>query len=187
MAWVAGAVGAALGTVGTIASNLSGDKLRTQLERSKRSDPTYSESPYAKNRMSLANNWLYGRSLGSIVQERQIYGAQGNQLANIGRNASDGSQALALGAAAQGQTDQAIQNQAVQEAQEYYARLNNYNQASEGLTGEYTKTFDDKVRRWQDMVNIDVAKHAVRQQQGQNLSNLGGMIGGMSFGGGGKK
>lgn len=185
MAWIGKAVGAVLGTAGTIISNVSGDKLRKQLGKAKENDPVYSESPYAKNRMALASNWLYGKSLGSVTQEQQIYGAQANQMSNISRNASDGSQALAMGAATLGQTDNAIQNKAIADAQAEYARMNNYNQASEGMTGEHTKSFDDRVRRWQDIVNIDITRHGIRQQQGQNMSNLGSMIGGMSFGGGG--
>jgi hypothetical protein len=184
MAWVTQAVGMALGTVGTIASNLSGDKLRRSLEKSKGSDPIYGGSQDAVNRLGLATNVLNGRSQASAMQDKNILANQGNSLAMIGRNASDGSQALAMGAATQGQTNQAFQNNYMQEMQDYYNRLNNYNGASEAMTADNRAVFDDSVRRWQDIINIDVTKHAIRQQQGQNLSNLGGMIAGSGMGGG---
>lgn len=185
MSWIPAAVGGVLGTVGTIGANLSGDKLRKKLNQAKNTNPAYAPSTDVNKRMALANNFLNGRSLASLITERQLATAQNNQLNFINRNATDGSQALALGTATLGQTQGAIQDNAVREAQDYYNKLNNYNLANEAVVNEYTKAFDDKVRRWQDMVNIDVTRHAIRQQQGQNMANLGGMIAGMSFGGGG--
>jgi len=186
MAWITQAVGAALGTVGTIASNISGDKLRRSLEAAKGSDPTYSASPYAKNKLGIATGLLNSRGVGASLQERNIFANQGNTAQNISRASTDGGQALQGYLQSQGMTNDALNQQQITEAQDYYNRLNNYNQASDTMTGEHTKLFDDKVRRWQDIINIDMAKHSIRQQQGQNLSNLGGSISSMGGMGGGK-
>lgn len=184
-AWVAAAVGAALGTVGTIGANLSGDKTRRELSRLGKNDPKYTESPIAKQRLGLAQTLLNARMPGAVAQERNIYGAQANQLANVNQNATDSSQALALSAGALGQTNEAFNQLGAAEAQDYYNRLANLTGAQEGMIREGDKLYQDQVRRWQDQVNISLARHGIRAQQGQNMSNLGSMIGSMGGMGGG--
>lgn len=185
MAWIAQAVGGALGTVGTITSNLSGDKLRRALQNAKGTDPTYTESPYAADKLALAKQLINSRMPGAAVQERNIAQSQANTLANVNRNATDASQALALAAATQGQTNAAVNNLGQQEAQDYYNRLGFLSNAQDAMSQEHMNKYQDTVRKWQDLINIDVMKHGIRQQQGQNLANLGAMIGSMNFGGGG--
>lgn len=185
MAWIGTAVGGVLGTVGTIAANLEGDKTRRRLLSMIGTDPQYQESPYAKSRLGLAQQLINSRAPGAQGQERNIYAQQANQTANIDRNATDSTQALLLGSANQGRTDQNFANLGISEAQDYYRRLENLNQANEGMTQEHQASFDDKVRRWQDQGNIFMARNQIRQQQGQNLENLGSMFMGSSFGGAG--
>lgn len=185
MAWIAQAVGAALGTIGTIGANLSGDKTRKELQRLKDSDPSYTENPYAKQRFALAQQLMNARMPGVANMERNIYGTQANTLANINRNATDSSQALALAAAAQGQTNDAFNQLGQLEMQNQQNMLQNYNQANAGMVAEGDKKYEDMIRRWSDQVNIAMAKHAIRGQQGQNMVGLGSMIGNMNFGGGG--
>jgi hypothetical protein len=55
------------------------------------------------------------------------------------------------------------------------------------MTAEHKDLFDDKVRRWQDELGIEMKKGEIRQQQWGNVSNLGSSISGMGtmgFGGG---
>lgn len=185
MAWIGTAVGGILGSVGTIAANLEGDKTRRRLLGMIGKDPTYQESPYAKSRLGLATQLINSKMPGQQRQEQNIQANNANAMANIQRNAGDSSQALALGAAAQGQTDQAFNNLGISEAQDYYRRLDNMNGANDAMTAEHHASFDDSVRRWQDEGNIYMARNAIRQQQGQNLENLGSMFMGSSFGGAG--
>jgi len=184
--WISSAVGGALGVIGTIASNLEGDKTRRRLLGMLGKDPQYTESPYAKSRLGLATQLLNSRMPGATAMERNIYANQANYLGQAQRNATDSSQLLALGAAAQGQTNEAFGQLGISEAQDYYRRLENYNQGNDAMTQEHHASFDDKVRRWQDEANIYMARNQIRQNQGQSLVNLGSMFMGSSFGGGGK-
>ncbi len=185
MSWISSAVGGALASIGTIVANISGDRTAKKIGLARGTDPKYEESQYSKSRLGLAQQLINSRGPGSAMLEKNIYAQQANQTAQIDRNATDSTQALLLGAANQGRTDQAFQNLGLSEAQDYYRRLDNLNNANEGMTQEHHASFDDKVRRWQDDINITMAKNAIRQQQGQNLSNLGSIFMGSSFGGGG--
>lgn len=187
MAWIGSAVGMALGTIGTIGSNISTDKARSQLLSLGGQDPTYTQSPYAKERLGLAETLLNAKMPGAATMEKNIYGTQAAQDYNIDKTATDSAQALSAKAAAAGQAGQQFQNLSVQEAQDYYNRLNNLTGAQQGMTAENDKAYQDRVRRWQDSVNILMARTGMRQNEWQSVSNLGGMIGGMSggFGGGG--
>lgn len=187
---IAGIVGAALGVIGGIASNISGDKTRKKLEELGKTDPQYFESQYAKQKFGLAQSLLNARMPGSAATEKNIAVQQANTQGNVQRNATDSSQALALAAAGQGQADNAYQQAGVAENQDYMGRVQNYNQGAQGMVDENTKTYDDSVRRWQDQINITLQRHAIRQQQGQNMSNMGSSIssmGGMMGGGGAGK
>lgn len=185
MSWISSAVGGALGTIGTIAANLEGDKTRKRLLHMIGTDPKYEQSEYAKSRLGLATQLLNSRMPGATAMERNIYSNQANFNSQVDRNATGGSQALALAAAGQGETNNAFNQLGVSEAQDYYRRLENMNQANEGMTQEHHASFDDQVRRWQDEGNIYMQRNNIRQQQGQNMVNLGSMFMGSSMGGGG--
>ena len=105
--------------------------------------------------------------------ERNIYGNQANQLANVNRNATDASQALALGSAAQGQTNQAFQNLGTQEQQDYYNRLQNYTGAQQGMIAEGDKAYQDQVRKFQDMAGLRGAQMQNTQNAWNSVANLG--------------
>jgi len=186
---IGGITNMAMGTVGTIFNAISGVKTDKKLQKLEGQDPVYSESPYVKQQLGLAQSLINARMPGGVQQERNIYRNQANSLGNIQRNATDSSQLLAMGAASQGQTNQALSDLGVTEAQDYYNRLGNLNQAQGVANEEHRNVFDDKVRRWQDQVNILMARYAMQQKGGQDISNLGGSFGssmqGMGAGGGG--
>ena len=180
-------IGMALQVAGTIGGNLSAGKTRRDLTKIGKQDPDYQESPYAKQNLGLAQSLYNARMGGAAALERNIYGTQANTLANINRNATDSSQALALAAGAQGQTNDAFGKLGVMEAQDKQQRYQNLTAAQAGMTEEHTKNFDDSVRRWQDQLGILMKRHEIRQQQWSNVSNLGSSISGagsMGFGGG---
>lgn len=159
-----------LGAIGGIINTFtSGGKLQALM----RNDPTYKANPLAAQRTSLAQNLLNARMPGATSMERNIYGNQANQLANVNRNATDSSQALALGSAAQGQTNQAFQNLSTQEQQDYYNRLQNLNGAQQGQIAEGDKVYQDQVRRFQDQSAITGAQMQNQAGAYNSLSNLG--------------
>ncbi len=179
-------IGGAMGTVGTIFGAVAGMKADKKLSKLQREDPAYTESPYVKQRLSLAQALLNARMPGATAMEQNVYANQANTTSNLQRNATDSSQLLALGAGVQGQTNDAFGKLGLAEAGDYYNRLQNLVGAQEGATEEHRNLFDDALRRWQDKVNINQAQYAMRQQGAQNFINLGGSVGGSvsSMGGG---
>lgn len=166
-------IGAGVGGLGAIGGIVnmftSGSRLKSLMAQ----EPVYQANPVAAQRMALANTLLNARMPGASAMERNIYGNQANQMANVNRNATDSSQALAMGAAAQGQTNQAFQNLGVQEQQDYYNRLQNLTGAQQGMIAEGDKVFQDKVRRFQDMAGITGAQMQNTQQGWNSIANLG--------------
>lgn len=159
-----------LGAIGGVINSFtSGNKLKNLLQN----DPQYQVSPYASQRLSLAQNLLNARMPGATAMERNIYGNQANQLANVNRNATDASQALALGSAAQGQTNQAFQNLSTQEQQDYYNRLQNLTGAQQGMIQEGDKVYQDQVRRFQDLAGVTGAQMQNTQGAWNSIANLG--------------
>lgn len=183
------AIGGAFGSVGTIFGAVAGLKADKALSKLQKQDPVYGGSPEVASQYGLAQSLLNARMPGGVQAERNIYQTNSNTIGQVNRNATDASQALALAAGIQGRTNDAFTNLGTKEAQDYYNRLGNLNQATGAATEDRRAVFDDKVRRWQDQVNILMAQNAMRQAGAQSISNLGGSMaasaqGGMGGGGG---
>jgi hypothetical protein len=187
--------GLGIGLIGGIGSMFGAKKSNRQLEKLMKLNPAYKANPIANQRMGMAQTLLNARAPGAAAAERNIYQTQGNTMANINRNVTDSSQALAMGAATQGQTNQDFGNLQNAEAQDYQRRYSNLEGAQQGVIQEGDKVFQDQVRRFQDMAQIKGMQNANRQGAWQGLSNLGfgamslGMAGGSQnlFGSGTKK
>lgn len=152
---------------------ISGFSANSKLNALKGMDPSYQANPMAAQRLGLAQTLLNARMPGATSMQQNIYGNQANQLANVNRNATDGSQALALGSAAQGQTNQAFANLGTQEAQDYYNRLGNLTGAQQGMIQEGDKVYQDKVRRYDDLAAITGAQLKNTQTNWNSLANMG--------------
>lgn len=172
--------GAGIGLIGGVANILGARRSNKRLEGLISQDPAYKSSPYAAQRMALAQQLLNARQPGAAAAERNIYGAQANSMANVQRNATDSSQALALAAGIGGQTNQAFGDFAQQEAQGYQQRYQNLSGAQEAMTQEGDKVYQDQVRRYQDLAQIRGMQNQNTQSAWQGLSNLG--FGAMNFG-----
>lgn len=185
-------IGGGLGLIGGIGSIFGHKKSQRQLENLIGQDPQYQSNPIAAQRMGLAQTLLNARMPGAAAAERNIYQNQANMMGNVNRNATDASQALALAAAGQGQSNQAFGNLATQEAQDYQRRYGNMVGAQEGMIQEGDKVYQDKVRRFQDLAQIRGMQANNRQTMWNSLSNLGfgamnlGLSGGSSMFGMGK-
>jgi hypothetical protein len=184
--------GLGLGLIGGIGSLFGAKRANKRIEQLIKQNPAYQANPIAQQRMGLASTLLNARMPGAAAAERNIYTNQANAMANVNRNATDSSQALALGAATQGQTNQAFGNLGMQEAQDYQRRYGNLVGAQEGVIQEGDKVHNDSIRRYQDLVSLRGAQNTNTQGAWNSLTNLGlgaasvGMAGGMNqmFGGG---
>lgn len=172
--------GAVVGLGSGIAGMISKHKANRELEALKAQDPHYGINPVAVERLSFAKALLNARMPGASQMERNIFANQANQMGNIAQNATDSSQMLALGAASQGQTNNALQNLNLQEAQDYQRRYGNLQAAQEGMINEGDKLHKDKVRNFEDAVAIKGAQAENRTQAWNSLSQAG--FGMMNFG-----
>lgn len=176
-AFIGSAIGGATNILGTIFGHHNDRQAQQQLDAALKNDPTYTVSPYAQNTLGLAQALLNSRMAGAAGRARSIYGTQANTISNAQRNATDASQALAVGAASQGQADQSFGNEQQLEGQDYQNKVQNLNAANAGLTDEHHNQFDDSVRRWQDQVNTIMAKYKIKQTGAQSFINSGGALG----------
>lgn len=174
------AIGMGVGLIGSIGNIFGSRRANKRLEALIGQNPAYKENPIAGQRLALAQQLLNARMPGAASIERNIYGNQANTLANVQRNATDASQALALSAGTQGQTNQAFNQLGIQESQDYYNRLGNLTGAQQGMIQEGDKVYQDQVRRFQDLAAIRGAQNQNRQSAWQGIGNLG--FGLMNFG-----
>lgn len=170
-----GLLGAGLGLVGAVGNIFGAGRANRRLNQLMKKNPIYKENPIAAQRLGLAQQLLNARQPGAAALERNIYGNQATTLAQVNRNSTDASQALALAAGVQGQTNQAFNQLGIQEGQDYYNRLNNLNSAQDAKIAEGDKVFQDQVRRFNDMA-------AIRGAQTQNTANAFSTVSNLGFG-----
>lgn len=166
-------IGLGIGAIGAIGKLFGNRRANKRLEQLIGQDPTYKANPIAGDRMALAQQLLNSRSPGAANVERNIYGSQGNALANASKYATDSSQMLAAGGMAQGQSNEAFENLGQQETQDYQRRYGNLVGAQEGMIQEGDKVYQDQVRRFEDLAKIRGAQNANTQNSWQGVSNLG--------------
>lgn len=177
---VSAGIGGAVGLIGGVASIFGASNANSQLEALLKKDPKYAANPIASQRLGLASTLLNARSPGAAYAEQNIYGNQANQQANIERNATDSSQALALGAASQGATNKEFGDLSNQETQDYQRRYSNMVGAQQGEIQEGDKVYQDQIRRFNDLAQIRGMQNQNTQNAWGSLSNLG--FGAMNFG-----
>lgn len=152
------------GILSGIANAFGAHAANKSLSKLQKMDPVYQANPLAAQYLGLSQNLFNGRSAGAPQEERNIFTNNANFNATVGRNAASGSQALALAAAGQGQTDQSLENLQLQEQQNKMGMLSNLNNAYGQQIQEGDKVAADNQRRWQDLVSI-------RGAQQKNRSN----------------
>ena len=166
--------GTVLGGLGSVGKWLFGNKQRKEGKRINPVFNPYQASPYAKQQLGIAQQLFGGRMPGATALEQNIYQNQANTLGNVSRNATDSSQLLSLGAMAQGQTNNAFQNLAIQEAQNKQAMLQNLNQAYGTNIQEGDKVYNSMLQKFQ----MDTAqKNAL---MGGGAQNMFGALGDLS-------
>lgn len=164
-----------------------------QAKESKKINPIwqqYQTNPFAKQQLATAQQSYNGRMAGASQLQNNIYSSQGNTIDAINRNATDSSQALALAAGAQGQTNQSLQDLQIKEAQNKQMMLQNLNQAYGVNIGEGDKEYDSMLQKYSmDTQRKDALRSSGAQNKYGAVSDLASMAftGGTSglFGGGG--
>jgi hypothetical protein len=131
------------------------------------------ESPYAKQMLGLAQTQLNARNPYAAAQQRGILGSQANAMAGMQRNVTDPSQALAMTAALQANTDQAMYNQGLQEQQQYQQRLGNLAGAQQVMIQEGDKVYKDRMNKF--MMDQE-RKDALQQAGSQSIISAGSSL-----------
>lgn len=111
-------------------------------------DPTYQESPYAKENLDNARNLYNGRMAGATNAEANINANQANSFFNLSRAAGNPQQLMAAAGALQSNSNNALNNLAAQEAQYKNSMFGNLNNALEGMTLEQGKVYNDNLRKF---------------------------------------
>ena len=182
-------VPAAIAGINMIGKFISGAK---QTKESKSINPIwqqYQQNPFARKQLETAQNSYLGRSAGAPQLERNIFSTQASRLGGLQRNATDSSQLLSLGAQAQGQTNDALENLQVRELQNKQMMLQNLNQAYGVNIQEGDKEYQSMLQKYGMDVN---RKDQLRSSGAQNkygavsdLASMGfSMASGGMFGGG---
>lgn len=169
-----GWVGAGLGLASQLGRFILGNKQNKLADQINPVYNDYQTSPYAKQLLSTVLNAYQGRMPGATQAGRNIQTAQGNQMYNIARNATDSSQALALGAASQGMADQSISDLAGQEAQYKTGILGNLNDAYSKLISE------DRYKNEQMLQKYGIDLNAKMGLRGAGIGNQYGSVGDLS-------
>ena len=127
-----------------------------QKKMSKKINPvqtTYETSQPIQDLYSEGRNLYQGPMAGSGAAANNIQVNAANTNANVARNATSGSQALAVAAGVQGQADQSIQDLALKEARDKQQRFGIFSQVSQLMSQEGDKVYQDKLRKYYDDLN----------------------------------
>lgn len=158
-----GATAAGIGSLFKLFQGIKQNKLANQIHPQY---TPYQVSPEVKAQLGLARQLYNGRMFGAADQEKNIAASQAGAMANVNRNATDSSQALALGLLSQGQTNNAYNQLGIQEKQNKYDLVGNLNAGYQAMTGERQKVYEDMMRKYE----IDTQqKSALRNAAYQNI------------------
>jgi hypothetical protein len=139
-----------LGAIADIGKFIFGNKQKKEANKINPVWQQYQTSPWAKQQYATANNAYLDPSLGMRPQaERQIQAAGANFNSFVGRNATDGSQALALGAAGLGKTDSDISGMNMDFMKNKIGLLGNLNNAYGTMINEGTKEYESAAQKYQ--------------------------------------
>jgi len=151
--------------------------------------PEYQISPYAKQSLGMAQGMFNGRMAGAAAAQDKILRSQANTIGAAERNATDASQLLAVGSAAQGNTDDALVNLATAEGQNKQGLLGNLQSAYNQLTSENNKVYEGQMAKYgiDNKAKSDLMTAGINNQYGAandtaSLLALLGQSGAFNFG-----
>jgi hypothetical protein len=142
-----------------------------QLRQLMTEDPVYTRSKMPGMRLGLANQLFNGRMAGATDLQNNIFSNQASYQAGITRNATDASSAMSGLAAGLGMTDESLAGLQTKEKENKYSMLQNLNDAYGAMQGEDQMVEQDKVRRYQDKVQLKGAQAANKLAKRKALWN----------------
>jgi len=166
-------VGAGLGLAGSIGKMAQRGRANRELKELMKTMPQYKENPLFAQRLGLAQTLLNARMPGAAAAERNIYQTQANQMANVQRGATSGSDVLLAGAGAAGQAGQAFNQLGQAEAADYQRRYGNLAAAQESQAQEQQRVYEDQLRRFQMQTQLQGAMQENRAATWGDIGNLG--------------
>ncbi len=166
-------IGAGFGLVGGVGKGIARAQSNKELEKLKGTMPQYKENPLFAQRLGLAQALLNARMPGAAAAERNIYQTQANQMANVQRGATSGSDVLLAGAGAAGQAGQAFNQLGQAEAADYQRRYGNLGSAQDAYAQEQQRLFEDQLRRYQMQTQLQGAIQENRAATWGDISNFG--------------
>jgi hypothetical protein len=184
---ILGGAGALIGAIGKGSLARKQKKLANQIVLN---DPTYEINPYAKQGLAEAILRRGGRMPGATELTDQIYGNQADTIASVENNSTDAATALSVAAGLQGNTNNALADLQLKEAQYEVEANDAVERARQGLITEGDKVYSDKIRKYSE---AKAAKDALIGSSIQNKYNMWsdignfGIMAGMGMFGGGKK
>lgn len=154
------AIPIAMSAAGAIGSMIQRGKANKQLKQA------LADMPKAPKMAGLAQTLLNARMPGAARAEQNIFQTQANQMAQAQRAATSGNQLMLAGAAAAGQTGQALGQLQQQEEAGYGQRLQNLQQAQQADYG-------NAMQEMQNRMQIQGAMQENKQAMFGELMNLG--------------
>lgn len=139
-------------------------------------NPVYTRSAYPGFQLGTAQNTLMSRIPGMDQYLRGKDATYGTQLSNINKNATDASQALALGAAAGGERDSVSDNMLGMQMDWKKFGLSNLNDAYGAMTNEDRYVNENKQTNFQNEVSLEGARAANKFAKRKALWNTVGGI-----------
>lgn len=182
-----GPVGLGIGAVADIGKLIFGSKQEREAKKINPVWQPYQTSPFASQKFATATNAYLDPSMGTkgqVDRGIQITGANYNN--KVTNSATDSSTALALEAAGQGQSDNAVSNSNVDFLKNKTNMLGNLNDAYNTLVGEGDKEYQSKLQKYEmDMAQKQALMSGGKQNEFGALGDLSslGIFGGQLYGG----
>jgi hypothetical protein len=177
------AIGAGISGISSLAKTIFGGKQQKLANKIKPQWNQYQTSPYAQRQLAMAQQLFGGRMAGAGAQEQNIFNNQATTQASINRNAGDASRAIALAGGVQGQTNEALGNLGMQEAQNKYKMLGNLYNAYGQMVQEGDKVYQSQMQKYmmdkQDQFNL---RNAGAQNMFGGMNDIAGLFGTLGMG-----
>lgn len=145
-------------------------------------NPTYTRSQFPGKRLGIAQSILNSRMPGAGQYQNNVFTNQASTMNNVGKFATDASQALAFNAAAQAGTDKSLADLQLQEADWTKFGLGNLNDAYAAMADEDRMVEEQKQLNFQNQVSLKGAQAANKFAKRQALWNTVGSIANLGVG-----
>ena len=177
-------VGLITAGAGLLGGTISRAKANRDMRRQMANRPVYNIDENIRQRLGLAQAQLNARMAGASQAERNIMSQQASTLGNVQRASTDASQALLAAGNVQAQTNKALENLGLAEAQNYQTRLGNLVGAQEAMAQENQKAFEwNQAGKWQDMNSMQAAIAQNRANTFRDITSAGTQVASLGLNG----